>query len=136
MSETHKPFRELIKPNSNFEFVEKRKTWATISTLAIIACIAMLFVNNSTRGDYLNWTIDFKGGTELIFAFEDAEGQPKKVSAAFQSIGPEARTKRRSPDHVAFKTPGSANLVAKSALIFFCSSLLTAPNSGVRTIMP
>lgn len=82
MAETHKPFRELIKPDSNFEFVEKRKTWATISTLVIIACIAMLFINKSSRGDYLNWTIDFKGGTELIFAFEDAEGQPKKVEAA------------------------------------------------------
>jgi preprotein translocase subunit SecF len=82
MSETHKPFREIVKPNSNFEFIEKRKTWALISTFAIIVCIAMLFVNKSNRGDYLNWTIDFKGGTELIFAFEDAEGNPKEVDAA------------------------------------------------------
>jgi preprotein translocase subunit SecF len=79
MSKTHKPFRELVKPDSNFEFVEKRRTWALVSLLAIIACIAMLFVNNSTRGDYLNWTIDFKGGTEMIFAFEDGEGNPVDV---------------------------------------------------------
>lgn len=82
MSETHKPFRELVKPDSNFEFVEKRKTWALISIFAILASIAMLFVNKETRGDYLNWTIDFKGGTELIFAFEDAQGNPKEVDAA------------------------------------------------------
>jgi hypothetical protein len=82
MSETHKPFRELVKPNSNFEFVEKRRTWAIVSTLAIIACIAMLFVNKANRGDYLNWTIDFKGGTELIFAFENKDGSPHEVEAA------------------------------------------------------
>lgn len=82
MSETHKPFRELVRPNSNFEFIEKRRTWALVSTIAIIACIAMLFVNKSSRGDYLNWTIDFKGGTELIFAFEDKAGNPTEVDAA------------------------------------------------------
>ncbi len=81
MSETHKPFRELIKPDSNFEFIEKRRTWGLISLLAIIGCIAMLFVNNATRGDYLNWTIDFKGGTELILAFEDKAGNPLPVDA-------------------------------------------------------
>ena len=82
MSQTHKPFRELIKPNSNFEFVEKRRTWALVSTIAIIACIAMLFVNKARKGDYLNWTIDFKGGTEIIFAFEDKGGNPHEVDAA------------------------------------------------------
>lgn len=82
MSETHKQFRELIKPNSNFEFIEKRHKWAIISILAIIVCIASLFVNNSMRGDVLNWTIDFKGGTEMIFAFEDANGNPTPVDAA------------------------------------------------------
>ena len=34
----------------------------------VAASIAMLFVNKSMRGDYLNWTIDFKGGTEMVFA--------------------------------------------------------------------
>ncbi len=82
MSETHKPFRELIKPDSNFEFIEKRRTWALISTLVIISCIAMLFVNKSMRGDYLNWNIDFKGGTELILAFEDKAGNPAPMDAA------------------------------------------------------
>ncbi len=82
MAETHKPFRELIKPHSNFEFIEKRRTWATVSVIAIIACIAILFVNKSTRGDYLNWTIDFKGGTEMIFAFEDSAGNPVPVDPA------------------------------------------------------
>lgn len=82
MAETHKPFRELIKPHSNFEFIERRHKWAIISVLAIIVCIASLFVNNAMRGDYLNWTIDFKGGTEMIFAFEDSAENPVPVDAA------------------------------------------------------
>jgi len=70
---THKPFRELVKPGSNFEFVGRQRLWITISMLLIAGSIAMLFINNSmsSRGSYLNWTIDFKGGTELIFEFCD-----------------------------------------------------------------
>ena len=81
MASTHKPFREILGPDSNFEFVEKRRTWALVSTILCIACVAMLFVNKNTRGDYLNWTIDFKGGTELIFAFENKDGTPHQVEA-------------------------------------------------------
>lgn len=78
----HKPFRELVKPNSNFEFVEKRKTWGLVSVLLILGSIGMLFINKQVRGDYLNWTIDFKGGTEIIFAFEDPEtGAPVEVDS-------------------------------------------------------
>lgn len=74
---THKPFRELVKPGSNFEFVGRQRLWITISMLLIAGSIAMLFINNSmsSRGSYLNWTIDFKGGTELIFEFCDQKTQ-------------------------------------------------------------
>ena len=80
---THKPFRELVKPNSNFEFIEKRRTWGTVSFLLIIASIATLFVNNAYRGDILNWTIDFKGGTEIVLEFRnaDAANEPADVGA-------------------------------------------------------
>lgn len=81
MSDTHKPFRLLVKPDSNFEFVDSRRKWITISVLAILASLAILIVNKEVRGDYLNWTIDFKGGTELIFAFEDSAGNPTPVEA-------------------------------------------------------
>ncbi len=70
---THKPFRELIKPGTNFEFIGRARLWITISIVLIAASIGMLFVNKAVRGDYLNWTIDFKGGTEIIFAFRNAE---------------------------------------------------------------
>ncbi|WP_428265934.1 protein translocase subunit SecF [Haliangium sp.] len=80
---THKPFRELVKPGSNFEFVGRTRVWAAVSVLLILGSIGMLFVNNAVRGSYLNWTIDFKGGTEIIFGFRDAETKaPVDVEAA------------------------------------------------------
>lgn len=79
---THKPFRELVKPGSNFEFVGRSRVWSTVSVILIIASIATLFVNKAVRGDYMNWNIDFKGGTEILFAFRNADtGAPIDVPA-------------------------------------------------------
>ncbi|GAB4512737.1 MAG: hypothetical protein Tsb0020_30810 [Haliangiales bacterium] len=80
---THKPFRELVNSGSNFEFVGRARLWATVSVLLIIGSISMLFVNNAVRGSYLNWTIDFKGGTEVILGFRSADtGAPIDVDSA------------------------------------------------------
>jgi len=69
---THKPFREVLPSGTNFEFVNRTRLWVSVSMLLIVVSIAALFVNKSMRGDYLNWTIDFKGGTEIIFDFKKA----------------------------------------------------------------
>lgn len=93
MATTHKPFRELVKPNSNFEFVGRTRMWVMISIFLVLGSIAMLFVNNAVRGDYLNWTTDFKGGTEITFGFRDKQsGKHVDASAgdvrkALQSAG-------------------------------------------------
>jgi preprotein translocase subunit SecF len=90
---THKKFRELVKPGTNFEFVGRTRLWAIISFLLVVGSIGMLFVNKEVRGDYLNWTIDFKGGTELIFGFRDKETNenvsvaPGKVRGLLQDAG-------------------------------------------------
>jgi preprotein translocase subunit SecF len=49
--------------------VGKKRLFLTISILLTVASIAMLFVNKATRGYHLNWTIDFRGGTEMILGF-------------------------------------------------------------------
>src|SRR5688572_27887373 len=77
---THKPFRELIPAGTNFEFMGRARIWITLSLILMAASIGAMFVNKAVRGDYLNWTIDFKGGTEIVFAFEKA-GAPTHVSA-------------------------------------------------------
>ncbi len=67
-------FRYLLAPGSNFAFVRKFKIWMIASCFLLAASIAALFVNKEVRGEYMNWTIDFKGGTEIIYAFKDASG--------------------------------------------------------------
>src|ERR1700689_3635556 len=80
---THKhKFRYLLPPGNNFAFVAKFKIWLVISVLLMTASIATLFVNKSMRGNYMNWTIDFEGGTEIIFAFKGANGSYQKVDPA------------------------------------------------------
>ena len=71
MSE-HK-FRYLLPPGTQFHFVAKFKVWIWLSVLLTIGTVAVLLLNKSVRGEYMNWTIDFKGGTELIFAFKDQQ---------------------------------------------------------------
>jgi preprotein translocase subunit SecF len=79
---THKhKFRYLLPPGNNFAFVAKFKIWIVISILLMSASIASLFVNKKIHGQYMNWTIDFKGGTEITYSFTDTDtGKAKKVA--------------------------------------------------------
>ncbi|MBA3396080.1 MAG: protein translocase subunit SecF [Deltaproteobacteria bacterium] len=78
MSE-HK-FRYLLPPGNNFNFVSKFRPMMIISIILMLGCVAALFVNKEVRGSYMNWTIDFKGGTEIILAFKD------KTSGAYTRV--------------------------------------------------
>src|SRR5688572_32673194 len=83
-------FRYLVQPGSNFQFVRKFRLWVNGSLILMSASIASSFINKEVRGDYMNWTIDFKGGTEIIYAFKDKQTEkyvgvePAKVRAAFE----------------------------------------------------
>jgi preprotein translocase subunit SecF len=70
MTDHHK-FRYLLPPGNNFAFVAKFKIWIIISILLMAGAIGSLFVNKAIRGEYMNWTIDFKGGTEIHMLFKD-----------------------------------------------------------------
>lgn len=62
-------FNELVQPGTNFEFVGKSRKLFTISIIAVLLSFAMLPINKIWRGSYLNFAIDFKGGTEIIMSF-------------------------------------------------------------------
>ena len=49
----------LINPNSNIDFVGKRKIWISLSIIMILATVVLFF----TKG--LNYGIDFTGGAEV-----------------------------------------------------------------------
>jgi preprotein translocase subunit SecF len=71
-------FRHLIPPGSSFNFVSKFKFSVFLSCIAMAIGIGSLFVNKQIRGSYMNWTIDFKGGTEIIYELDDAAGKNVK----------------------------------------------------------
>lgn len=72
-AQPHK-FRYLLPPGNNFSFTTKFKAWLIFSVITMAASVGLLFVNKSVRGDYMNWTIDFKGGTEIILSFQKKTG--------------------------------------------------------------
>jgi preprotein translocase subunit SecF len=94
MTDHHK-FRYLLPPGNNFAFVAKFKIWIVISILLMTGSVASLFINKSIRGEYMNWTIDFKGGTEIQYAFknkqthESVKIDPARVRDALVKAGEE-----------------------------------------------
>jgi preprotein translocase subunit SecF len=81
MADSEHNFRYLVKPGGDFRFTQRMRLWGIISLLLCSAAIGSLFLNKAVRGDYLNWTIDFKGGTEIVYAFVSQE-QPGTYVAA------------------------------------------------------
>jgi preprotein translocase subunit SecF len=92
MSEQHK-FRYLLPPGTNFAFVAKFRTWFILSCLLMTFSIGALFYNKAVRGSYMNWTIDFRGGTEVIYEFQDkatnkaTKVDPGKIREALAKAG-------------------------------------------------
>ena len=96
MATEHK-FRYLLKPGNDFKLVKQMRLWCIISFLLCAASIGSLFVNKAVRGDYMNWTIDFKGGTEIVYKFVDASGAPTSgpVTAGAVRLARDPRGPRR-----------------------------------------
>ena len=62
-------FRELVHPGTNYEFVGRGKMLFALAMLVTMLSIAMLPINQWWRGMPLNFSIDFKGGTEVVLTF-------------------------------------------------------------------
>ena len=73
MSQTK--FFEVIKPDHNFEFIGRQKILITISLVLLSISFIMLPINHYVRGAALNWSIEFRGGTEMTVQF----AAPQKV---------------------------------------------------------
>src|ERR1041384_2797572 len=65
-------FFEIIKPHSNYEFIGNQKYWIGTSVVLVLLTLIMLPLNAfviKSRGHFLNWGVDFRGGTELVIQF-------------------------------------------------------------------
>ncbi len=70
MAQKHQ-FFELIRPDHNFDFVGKTKPLLIISALLVTMSILLLPINEFIRGrgHALNFSVDFRGGTEMRVDF-------------------------------------------------------------------
>lgn len=80
-------FRELIEPGTKIEFIGRRKLLLGISALLMVLSLLMLPINAALRGSMLNWTIDFKGGTEIILTVDDPKAGAGGVRGALGDAG-------------------------------------------------
>ena len=87
-------FHYILPPGNDFKLVRQFKAWLVVSLTLCAACIGMLFINKQVRGDYLNWTIDFKGGTTMVLVAKDKAApdkhvrlDPGKVREALNTVG-------------------------------------------------
>jgi preprotein translocase subunit SecF len=68
-------FFEIIKPGTNYEFIGRSKYWIGLSVVLTVISIGMLFMNAfviKSRGHWLNWGVDFRGGSEILIEFSRA----------------------------------------------------------------
>src|SRR5262245_2921943 len=70
-NQEHK-FLEVIKPHSNYEFIGRTKYWIGLSIVLTAISILMPILNAYVikgRGHFLNWGVDFRGGSEILIEF-------------------------------------------------------------------
>jgi len=81
-------FFELIRPDHNFDFVGKTKPLLATSVLLVLLSFLMLVVNTFLpgRGHALNFSVDFRGGTEMRIDFTK-EVDPSQVREAMEAGG-------------------------------------------------
>lgn len=75
-------FRPLS--NSNYKFIETRKLAYIITAIALIVCAGFAIFWQSTKGSWLNYGVDFAGGTLLQLRFQE----PVDVSELRAAIEP------------------------------------------------
>jgi len=81
-------FFEVIKPGSNYEFIGRQKYWIGLSICLTLLTIVMLPLNAyvfKSRGHFLNWGVDFRGGSEILIEFSrpvDAGDVRKTLASA------------------------------------------------------
>lgn len=77
---------ELIAPHHNYDFVGKMRGLAIFSIILTVGSLLLLPINHFVRGHALNFSIDFRGGSEVEVAFTK-EVDPGSVRDAMKDGG-------------------------------------------------
>lgn len=87
MAQKHQ-FFELIRPDHNFDFVGKTKPLLVVSAILVVLSVLMLPLNVAmkSRGYALNFSVDFRGGTEMRVDFS-RDVTPPDIHQAMEAGG-------------------------------------------------
>lgn len=77
---------ELIPPNHNYDFVGKMKGLLVVSVSLCVLSLLLLPINHYVRGRALNFSIDFRGGSEVQIAFSK-DADPAAIRSAMSDGG-------------------------------------------------
>jgi preprotein translocase subunit SecF len=80
MANSQHKFFEIIRPDHNFEFVGLQRYFIGTSIFLIALTLLMLPLNRWVlphRGQILNWSIEFRGGTEMTVEFSGPQDTAK-----------------------------------------------------------
>jgi preprotein translocase subunit SecF len=92
-------FFELIPPGTKFPFIRSAKFFIFGSVLMLLATVAAMVFNASTRGSVLNFGIDFAGGSSVRLALAaDKPIQIQDVRSALEEAGYEGVSAVTVPD--------------------------------------
>jgi preprotein translocase subunit SecF len=79
-------FFEIIKPDHNIEFIGRQRIFIGMSIFLLLLSVAMLPINHFWRGAALNYSIEFRGGTEMTVEFSGPQDSAK-IREALESGG-------------------------------------------------
>src|SRR3954454_5444193 len=82
-------FFEVIKPGVDVDFIGTKKYWITASVILLLVTFGMLPLNAYVlkgRGQMLNWSVEFKGGSEIVTRFAK-KVEPNEIRQALESSG-------------------------------------------------
>jgi preprotein translocase subunit SecF len=82
-------FFEVIHPGANVDFIGTKKYWIGITVFLLAVTFAMLPLNAYVipgRGQMLNWSVEFKGGSEIQAAFSKPV-EPAQIREALEASG-------------------------------------------------
>src|SRR4029079_17824979 len=92
-------FFELIRPGTNFKFIEHRWRFISLSLILLGISLASMLYNYVATGSPLNMGIDFAGGSQVQLAFKDGSGVTvEEVRTALEELGYEGSSAVEVPD--------------------------------------
>ncbi len=90
-------FFELIPPGTKFPFVRSARYFIIVSIMLMLGSVAAMVFNYNTRGQVLNFGIDFAGGSAIRLAL-DKEIPIQEIREAIENAGYEGVSAVTVPD--------------------------------------